>query len=147
MVVPSGPVTASTDTERAMFEFVNAYDRAYETAALEHGLSTAQACVLGRLGRQAGMRELADELGCDASNVTQIMRRLEARGLVYRRPHPDDRRSRQIVRTPDGTALYTAFENSFEFARSAVANLSSHEQAQLAALLHKALAGTGRPNS
>ncbi|MEU1722515.1 MarR family transcriptional regulator [Nonomuraea sp. NPDC005692] len=60
----------------------------------------AQACVLGRLTRQVGMRELADELGCDASNITRIIRRLEARDLVRRRPHPDDRRSRQIVRPP-----------------------------------------------
>jgi DNA-binding MarR family transcriptional regulator len=142
MAAPSGPVTSSTDVERAMFDFVDAYDRAYEIAAREHGLSVAQACVLGRLSRQSGMRELADELGCDASNVTQIIRRLEARDLVRRRPHPDDRRSRQIVRTPDGTALYAAFERSFAFARSAVANLSASEQDQLAALLHKALKGS-----
>ncbi|GHJ53023.1 hypothetical protein Nm8I071_23300 [Nonomuraea sp. TT08I-71] len=147
MAVPTGPVTASTDAERAMFDFVDAYDRAYEIAALEHGLSVAQACVLGRLTRQIGMRELADELGCDASNITQIIRRLEARDLVRRHPHPEDRRSRQIVRTPDGTALYAAFEESFEFARSASANLSAREQDQLATLLRKALNGTREPNS
>ncbi|MGW4793981.1 MarR family winged helix-turn-helix transcriptional regulator [Nonomuraea sp. NPDC004297] len=146
MAAPSGPVAASTDAERAMFDFVDAYDRAYETAALEHGLSVAQACVLGRLTRQVGMRELADELGCDASNVTQIIRRLEARDLVHRRPHPDDGRSRQIVRTADGAALYAAFEVSFEFARSATANLSARERDQLATLLRKALNGTREPN-
>ncbi|MFF0775703.1 MarR family winged helix-turn-helix transcriptional regulator [Nonomuraea wenchangensis] len=146
MAVPTGPVTASTDAERAMFDFVDAYDRAYETAALEHGLSVAQACVLGRLTREIGMRELADELGCDASNITQIISRLEARDLVRRRPHPNDRRSRQIVRTDDGIALYAAFEKSFGFARSAVANLTAHEQDQLVTLLRKALDGTREPN-
>jgi DNA-binding MarR family transcriptional regulator len=124
-----------------MFDFVDAYDRAYETAAQEHGLSVAQACVLGRLTGQIGMRELADQLGCDASNITQIIRRLEARDLVRRRPHPGDGRSRQIVRTPGGTDLYTAFERSFEFARSATAKLSTREQDQLTALLRKALNG------
>ncbi|MEV4285760.1 MarR family transcriptional regulator [Nonomuraea bangladeshensis] len=147
MAIPTGPVTASTDAERAMFDFVDAYDRAYENAALEHGLSVAQACVLGRLARQVGMRELADELGCDASNVTQIIRRLEARGLVRRQPHPDDRRSRQIVRTPEGALLYAAFEKSFEFARSAAANLTAREQDQLAALLRKALHGPRDPDA
>src|ERR671917_2331638 len=121
MAVPSGPVTASTDAERAMFDFVDAYDRAYETAATEHGLSVAQACVLGRIASPRGMRELADELGCDASNITQIIARLEARDLVRRHTHPADRRSRQIVRTADGRARYAQFEESFEFARSAVA--------------------------
>lgn len=139
MAVPSGPVTASTDTERAMFDFVDAYDRAYETAALKHGLSVAQACVLGRLAAPRGMRELADELGCDASNITQIIARLEARDLVRRETSPHDRRSRQIIRTEDGSALYAQFEGSFEFARSAIANLNATERDQLAALLRKAL--------
>ncbi|GAA1544053.1 MarR family winged helix-turn-helix transcriptional regulator [Dactylosporangium maewongense] len=142
MAVPSGPVTASTDAERAMFQFVDAYDRAYETAATKHGLSVAQACVLGRLADPRGMRELADELGCDASNVTQIIARLEGRALVQRRTHPSDRRSRQIVRTPDGDALYAGFEESFAFARAAIANLSPEEQDRLTALLRKALGTT-----
>jgi DNA-binding MarR family transcriptional regulator len=128
-----------------MFDFVDAYDRAYEAAALNHGLSVAQACVLGRLGRRRGMGELADELGCDASNITQIIARLEARNLVQRQAHPDDRRSRQIVRTPDGEAVYAAFEGSFEFARAAISNLSGSERDQLATLLRKALsAGPAR---
>jgi DNA-binding MarR family transcriptional regulator len=139
MAVPSGPVTASTDAERAMFDFVDAYDRAYETAALKHGLSVAQACVLGRLAEPRGMRELADELGCDASNVTQIIARLETRDLVRRQTGPHDRRSRQIIRTAGGSALYAEFEESFEFARSAISNLSAQEQDQLASLLRKAL--------
>ena len=176
MAVPSGPVTASTEAERAMFDFDNDLDlyigvnhiikdeytntykkrnvngehpstgrlycensRAYETAATRHGLSVAQACVLGRLASPRGMGELAEELGCDASNITQIIARLEARDLVLRRAHPNDRRSRQILRTPDGDALYAEFEGSFAFARAAISNLSAQEQDQLATLLRKAL--------
>jgi DNA-binding MarR family transcriptional regulator len=141
MAVPSGPVTASTDAERAMFDFVDAYDRAYASAATKHGLSVAQACVLGRLTDPHGMRELADELGCDASNVTQIIARLESRDLVRRHTNPHDRRHRQIVRTATGDALYADFEASFAFARAAIANLSDKEQNQLAILLRKALGG------
>lgn len=138
-MLPPGPVAASTDAERVMFDFVDAYDRAYEAAAGEHGLSVAQACVLGRLTGRRSMGDLAAELGCDASNVTQIIARLEARSLVERQPNPDDRRSRQIVRTATGDALYAAFEQSFGFARAAVANLTPREQEQLAALLRKAV--------
>lgn len=139
MAVHSGPVSPSTEAEQVMFDFVDAYDRAYETAAEEHGLSVAHACVLGRIAEPRGMRELAVELGCDASNITQIVTRLEARGLVERHANPDDRRSRQLIRTPAGDALNAAFEQSFEFARAATSNLSREEQAQLAELLRKAL--------
>lgn len=141
MAVTSGPVAATTEAERAMFDFVDAYDRAFEAAAVEHGLSVAQACVLVRLTRPWGMRELADELGCDASNITQIVGRLEARDLVRRQAHPADGRSRQLVRTSDGDALDQAFARSFAFARAAMSNLTAPEQDQLATLLRKALGG------
>lgn len=87
------------------------------------------------------MRELADELGCDASNITQIVGRLEARDLVKRQAHPADGRSRQLVRTSDGDALDQAFARSFAFARAAMSNLTAPEQDQLATLLRKALGG------
>lgn len=141
MAVPAVPPSAPNDVEQAMFEFVDAYNQAWEAAAREHDLSTAHACVLGRVEIRRSMGELADELRCDASNITQIVARLEARELVHREPHPDDRRSRQIVRTPSGDDLYAAFEESFEFPRAAAANLTVAERKQLTALLQKALRG------
>ena len=139
MAAPSGPVSASTEAEQAMFDFVDAYDRAYELAAEQHGMSVAQACVLGRISKPRGMGELADELGCDASNITQIVTRLEARELVERHADPDDRRSRQLTRTAAGDQLNAEFEKTFEFARAATSQLTLEEQAQLAELLRKAL--------
>lgn len=139
MAIPSGPVTPSTDAERAMFDFVDAYDRAYEIAAAQHDMTVAQACVLGRISKPRGMRDLADELRCDASNITQIVARLEARELIERHANPEDRRARQLIRTPAGDALNAAFERSFEFARNASATLTAEEQNELALLLRKAL--------
>jgi DNA-binding MarR family transcriptional regulator len=48
------------------------------------------------------MRSLADEWGCDASNATWIVDRLEKRGLVERRAQPGDRRVKLVVLTPAG---------------------------------------------
>jgi DNA-binding MarR family transcriptional regulator len=141
MAVPSVPASAASAVERAMFEFVDAYNQAWEAAASEHDLSAAHACVLGRVEVRRSMGELAEELRCDASNITQIVARLEARELVHRVPHPEDRRSRQIVRTPSGDDLYGAFEESFEFPRAAAANLTVAERKQFTALLQKALRG------
>lgn len=141
MAVPSIPASAATDVEQAMFEFVDAYNQAWEAAASEHGLSTAHACVLGRAKTRRSMGELAEELRCDASNITQIVVRLEARDLVHREPNPEDRRSRQVVRTPSGDDLYAEFEESFEFPRAAADNLTVAERKQLTALLQKAMRG------
>jgi DNA-binding MarR family transcriptional regulator len=48
------------------------------------------------------MRELAEALSCDASNVTGVVDRLEARGLVERRPGREDRRVKTLALTPAG---------------------------------------------
>lgn len=145
MAVPAGPVGTFTELERLMFDFVDAYNMAYENAARANGMSMAHACVLGRVATPRGMGELAEELGCDASNITQIVTRLEARSLVQRQPNPDDRRFRSIQRTPAGDAVNAAFEDSFEFPHRAAANLTGDEQRHLAELLHKALTAPAAP--
>lgn len=139
MVLPNGPVTTSSEAEAALFDMVDLYDRAYQEAASVLSLSAAQACVLGRLEERRGMGALAEELGCDASNVTQIVTRLEALGLVSREPDPHDRRARLVTRTARGDQTNRRFEEAFGFARSAVGRLSPREQDELTRLVRKAL--------
>lgn len=139
MALPSGPAPASSEAEVALFDLVDVYDRAYASAAAQLSLSAAQACVLGRLEERRGMGALAEELGCDASNITQIVTRLEALGLVTREPNPADRRSRLVARTRHGDDVNRRFEEAFTFARTALGRLSDEEQDQLTALLRKAL--------
>jgi DNA-binding MarR family transcriptional regulator len=139
VALPNGPVTTSSEAEAVLFDLVDVYDRAYEAAAAELSLSPAQACVLGRLDERRGMGALAEELGCDASNITQIVARLEALGLVTREPNPRDRRARLVARTPRGDEITHRFATAFTFARTAVGRLSPDEQDQLTALLRKAL--------
>lgn len=137
MTVSSGPT--AVDVEDALYTFVDSYDRAYEAAAANQQLSVAQICVLIRLDQRRGMSSLATELGCDASNITQIVARLESRGLVIRQPDPADGRARLIARTPEGDAVSTQFDSAFDFAREAKNRLSTEERDQLTALLRKAL--------
>jgi DNA-binding MarR family transcriptional regulator len=49
------------------------------------------------------MGSLAEEWKCDASTATWIVDRLEAKGLVERRPHATDRRVKLVVLTPRGS--------------------------------------------
>jgi len=77
------------------------------SSGLEFDLSPIQCHVLHLIepGRPLPMGRLADTLACDASNVTGLVDRLEARGLVQRRPSADDRRVKVIELTPTGSRL------------------------------------------
>jgi DNA-binding MarR family transcriptional regulator len=52
--------------------------------------------------RSWSMRELATALHVDASTMTRTVDRMEAQGLVARRPHPDDRRVTLVRATSAG---------------------------------------------
>lgn len=57
---------------------------------------------LVRAGEPIALRELADRIQCVRSNVTQLVDRLEAEGLVRRVDDPDDRRSVRAEITREG---------------------------------------------
>jgi MarR family transcriptional regulator, organic hydroperoxide resistance regulator len=88
------------------------------------------------------MRSLADCLGCDASNVTGIVDRLEGRGLVERRPSRNDRRVKELVLTPAGVAARNAVVERLGEPPELISRLSSEDQQTLCNLLRKALQKT-----
>ena len=138
-MVISDDTIADQLLEEAIYSFVDAYDRAYEAAATAQDLSVAQVCVLVRLREPRAMGSLAVELQCDASNITQIVNRLEARGFVAREADPTDRRARLLRLTRDGRRVVRGFESAFAFSRDAVIRLSPDEARELIRLLGKAL--------
>ena len=73
------------------------------------GLSLAKLAALHRLseaGESLPLGQLAERLSCVKSNVTQLVDRLEADGLVSRASDPNDRRSRLAVLTDAGREAY-----------------------------------------
>lgn len=50
-------------------------------------------------------RELAARIACDKMSTSQLVERLEGRGLLTRRVDPADRRARVLQLTPKGLAL------------------------------------------
>ncbi len=109
------------------------------TAAGELNLHPAQAGALLQLHEPLPMHELAAKLACDKSNVTGLVDRLTARGLVTREPSASDRRVRQVMLTPGGQrARARLLAEVGAPARSAMRRLSAEEQRQLLALLRKA---------
>ncbi len=73
----------------------------------EFDLTPSQADALRNLGVPRSQRELAFCLAFDASSVTDIVDRLEERGLVERQVDPSDRRVRRIVLTAKGQSFQT----------------------------------------
>ncbi|MEV5941019.1 MarR family transcriptional regulator [Streptomyces sp. NPDC051994] len=119
---------------------VGRYYEEYERAAAEHSLTGAQARVLGLLALEPmPMRQVAQKLKCEPSNITGIVDRLEARGLVERRPDPADRRVKLAAPTPEGLATATRLRDSLDFAREPLAELSAQERTVLRDLLRRML--------
>jgi DNA-binding MarR family transcriptional regulator len=80
--------------------------------AQELGLAPMQLHALRLIepGVEVPMSSLAGKLFCDASNVTGIVDRLEARGLIERRPAEHDRRVKLLVLTAAGERVRSIAE-------------------------------------
>jgi MarR family transcriptional regulator, transcriptional regulator for hemolysin len=71
------------------------------------GLTRSQASVLGRLSRQEGINQvtLAQQLELEPITLVRLLDRLQAAGLIERRPDPLDRRARALYLTPQARPL------------------------------------------
>ncbi|MGW0191316.1 MarR family winged helix-turn-helix transcriptional regulator [Streptomyces sp. NPDC003362] len=114
------------------------YHEEFEEAAAGHALTGAQAKLLSLLSLDPlPMRKLAHKLRCEPSNVTGIVDRLEARGLVERRPDPADRRVKVAAATDEGRRVARSLRESLRFAREPLAALSEEERLALRDLLRR----------
>jgi DNA-binding MarR family transcriptional regulator len=109
----------------------------------ELDLTAAQGLVLQYLDpeRPVPMTELADMHRCDASNITGLVDKLEARGLIERTASPTDRRVKMIAVTRAGAALRKRLLERIGQPPAFIASLSESDQEALRDLLLKATAG------
>lgn len=106
--------------------------------AAKLGLTAAQATALRELTGPMTMSELAERMGCEPSNATVVVDRLEGQGLLERRPHASDRRAKQLILTPDGTELRARLLELLS-EESPLAGLTEEEQGVLHDLLERAV--------
>jgi len=120
------------------FELVHAH---FAAAVAELDLAPVQAKALHELNVEPpiSMRELAERLKSDPSNVTGLIDRLEARGLVERRPDPNDRRIKGLALTAAGAKMRERLFARLYTAPRAVAELSERDQRILADVLQRIL--------
>ena len=88
----------------------------YDQLIAEHGLTTSQAGVLLTLyGRDAQIQsELAATMRIGTVTLGGLVDRLEARGLVTRKPVPGDRRANLVCLTDAARALEENLKNRAE---------------------------------
>src|ERR1700716_3641376 len=89
----------ATEAWKRLFRFFMKTRSQRDRLLARLGLTPNDVRALTELDVSAGrtMRSLAEEWGCDASNATWIVDRLEKRGLVERRSKAGDRRVKLVV--------------------------------------------------
>jgi MarR family transcriptional regulator, organic hydroperoxide resistance regulator len=101
-------------------------------------------------GSNVLMCHIASALSCDASNVTNLVDRLETRGLIERQSDPSDRRVRRIVLTRAGARLRAQLLEDAFAPPPSLGVLSAAELKQFEQILQKILAahaaGCGCPD-
>jgi DNA-binding MarR family transcriptional regulator len=106
------------------------------------GLTPASFGVLNLLGKRDAMiqQEIGKAMGIDPSTMVALLDGLEGAGLVTRRPHPDDRRARDVVITAKGRkALERGRKLNDEVEDEVLKGLSKTERRELLGLLRRAL--------
>ena len=114
------PSPASSNTRHLMRKLVSAshaVENRWEEALARVELSAPKfvaLTVLVEAGEPLSLGELAAKLTCVRSNITQLVDRLEADGLVRRVEDPTDRRGKRAAVTPLGIKRQAAGERQVD---------------------------------
>ncbi len=106
----------------------------------QFGVTPVQYMVLKCLWDENGVtvKQLADRLQLDSSTITGILDRLEIKGMIKRKPDPNDRRALSVVLTPKGKALEKSVNQAIINANNKVlGKLENQESEALKLLLQK----------
>jgi MarR family 2-MHQ and catechol resistance regulon transcriptional repressor len=149
----------SEDEEQALRLWISlarcyaTFSRAVACKVAEYDLTAPQFGVLEALFHLGplSLGELAEKLLVTGGNVTYVMDRLEAQGLVARERSGDDRRVVRAHLTSKGRdTIEGVFPGHVGFVKGLVDGLEAQEQIELRALLKKLgtdIAGGGGDNS
>jgi MarR family transcriptional regulator, organic hydroperoxide resistance regulator len=131
-------VKPTRDVSELFHALVDRMRQSFMSVAAEFDLTPPQLGVLKSLEDSVSMSEVASMMQCDASNVTWITDRLESRGLVERRPDPQDRRVKRLVLTEEGRRVKRLIDRRLVQVPG-VRRLTAEERDTLARLLARVL--------
>jgi MarR family transcriptional regulator, organic hydroperoxide resistance regulator len=138
-------VHSDADLGREIWSLLHRLFRAERPAMMaicqEYQLTPPQAFLLRYLepAKPMAMSELAEALGCDASNITGLVDKLEGRGLIERRPDRADRRVKMIVVTETGARFRAELVERLLEPPAALASLPEAKKQTLRDILHGAV--------
>lgn len=139
----------STATHRLGYMLKHAFVRLAEltdTALEPHGIDGRDLAVLTVVGEDGPLsqQDVVRELDVDRTTMVVLIDDLEDRGLVHRRPHPDDRRKNIVELTDHGRAIVDAATPvSDATERRFLAELSDTDVQQLRTVLCTLVHGRG----
>jgi DNA-binding MarR family transcriptional regulator len=111
----------------------------------DRAITPGQFGVLTLIGANTGLTQsaLAKAVGIERSTMVAVLDGLERRGLIERRPSPNDRRSHALVLSSTGTTLLAELRKLVAaHERRILSDLSAAERKTLIALLSR-LPGAG----
>jgi DNA-binding MarR family transcriptional regulator len=141
---PSPEIEVAEFAGQLFFRLWRASHTHTATALQSIGLTPALFAVLNYLQAHEGeiQQQIGSGMGIDPSTMVSLVDQLERAGLAKRRPHPRDRRAREVLITPKGRrTLKRARELAEEVEGDVLQGLSPAERRQLVTLLRKAFAG------
>jgi DNA-binding MarR family transcriptional regulator len=110
-------------------------------ALAPHDLTHVQFVLLASLwwladhGGPPSQSGIAEHAGTDAMMTSQVLRKLEARGLIAREEDPDDARARRVRLTPEGAELLSGALRDVERADAEFFAPAAEHQSTLLELL------------
>jgi MarR family transcriptional regulator, transcriptional regulator for hemolysin len=117
--------------------------RRFEQESRDIPMTSAQLQIIARLTRNEGIGQaaLAGLLDIEPMTLSRHVDRMEAAGLVERRPDPHDRRARQLYTTEKSRALLLPMRERAEAVYEQVQDgLSAEQRAALVAALETIIA-------
>ena len=114
-----------------------------QSIATEFGLTGSDAMALFKLDTPMTMKELGQRMGCDPSFVTTVADALEKHGLARREPSLRDRRSKNIVLTPEGVTVRERLLSEILSQAPWCTSLDTGERQCLLGLMRKMLRSRG----
>ena len=134
--------------QTAFWSAKRAMAAAAEAAFQRHGVRAGQQFILLCLWREDGLTpgEISTRLGLAAPTVTKAAHRMEAAGLLARRPDPADARLVQLHLSRRGKALRRSIQAEMrQLTETALSSLSAKDRRELIRLLEAVRLNLGAP--